>query len=729
MPGPTTYGGVTVNQSEKLQLETQPISEFVSFVPNGNGFTMKYKYPEQGSYTPEGSTTPVTFNIRENMNILNKHFANMVTEGEKPFTYSTAKSNNVVDFVSSLDSRQITYNPDLVLDAMNIPENKRDDFKHFLAAMGSTLFTIGDAFENNVGKLLKYQNILNAHVEHPENELLQNTEATLRNSYPEYLRQLDDLSNMANIDPANETDVLLNLDCKASAGLNFRIAELVNNKRVAEGKEPLANIANHEILFVEQQQDENHMRGFDMHYCFTSTVKLGAEDKVVSIEMTAPAVDKIFFRDENGVAATGIYDTLDELDQFHADRNMITITREQAKINEGIVGGRLHPKDPNGKDLAPFPHNGLSLEGIEKFADIEMYPHVNEQAVTAPVNEAHEDIVRVNNQSGNIYEFSHQLAAGTDYPTLCDKIKELSGSTVEASAIARNEEAGGLRVYDENLNPIDFSNRTNLQTKMLNGMYVFKEGETEPHRMTFDANGNLTYNTKAEPLSEPPQTVPRPGGITRFFNSIVKALGGSGFESCNRYDKFVKDSEQYNKMKGIVTDRSKKIMAQAQNARSRQTIAEEYQNSQNAYTRMAQKDGLSADVKRSFEQGARGFEKIGTSNNIRSFSEPNDTTLARIALANALAKERVMVANNPRVQPQLEDFLNREGYENTLRAFNRLPSIVAAKENLSPATLRRTVTSKGHYISKNVAAEFHRAQQSQQPRPERNVNGPAGRSN
>lgn len=726
MPGPTKYGGQTVTIEEKLQIEAQPINEFLKFVPDGDGFTMKYKFPEEGAFTPEGSDGPVTFKIRENLNLFGKCLANLITGGQKPFAYSQSTEDKMSNLKMALNLNEEDYDLDSAIEMLGVPEDKSAEFRIFLEALGPSAYAIASEYDQHIERMTTYQNLMNAYVAHPGEKSFEKVEGMLEGSYADYQRELDDIQRLASIDPEKEEDIFLRMDCEISGNLNERLAKFVNDKRVAEHKKPIPEAKAHAIIFDAQKDSDTKTKAFMDHVCFTSTVRLGAEDKVLSIEMTAPPSDKIFFRDEKGIAATGIFDTLEDLDQYHTDRNMVDMSEAERDLLGDIVARHFYPEDAKGNQLVQrVPKEGLSLTGSDEFTVSKEQPQADETISPKVSSTTVGDYQKIPNPNSNLTEFIHDLATGPDYPLLCDQIVGLTGTDSDAASIAINDEKSDVRVYDSELNPIDFSDRHGLQFNMMKGMYVFKKDEAEPHLLTFDDTGSLLYSNKTVSLPEAPKPVPRPGRITRFFDSIAKTFGGKGFASCNNYDKYVRENEHYNKLQGIMVERSKQKMAKEQSVHSRDTIKSEYSKAQDTYTMLSQKEGLSEAVKECFKQGARGFEKIGTSQNYRTFADSHDTSLARIALASALVREQTARAANPEVTPRIENLLKESGYENALKAFNRLPSIEAAKENLTPTLLRRTVTSQGAYISQNAAEDFKKVQVTKQNQPERQVSGPA----
>lgn len=724
MAGPTKYGGQTVTNNEKLQLESQAIGEFLNFVPEGSGFVMKFKYPEKGSYTPKGASGPVTFNIRENMNYLQKGIALLVTGGKDSFGFTEALEDGLIELTEKCDPEKPGYDPESVMNKLNIPAEKRAEFGKFMGALGEHVGAIAQRTLEYTMKLRSIQKYLSAYEEHPELEDWGTVKEELKNIYPDYERAVQDYRDAANMNPQTDTDVKIFMDCETSANLNSKIAECVNIRREREGKEPLQDPASHNITFTESK--DGYEKNFEKHFCFTSTVNIGRETKVMSIEMTAPPASRLLYRDEKGTVATGIYDTMEELDKFHADNNLFEDKEKKANIISSMASGFQSIRDESKKDvIGKYGRYGLDYTGSAKMAEELTKDKSVEKDILEEAPEIYNDRTSIPVPGKNPIEFMDRLSRGEDYPILCEQIAALTDG--DAKSIADNTPKGDVQVFSADMKPIDFSDRASLQSEMVRGMYVFNKGEAEPHKLVFDSKSNaLVYENKAEAvMTEAPKAVKKPGRFARAVNGFLKALGGKGLDSCNKYDKYVKDTDVYNKYKDIVVNRAKTITAGEQTAANRQTIQNKYSQAQKHYLDLSAKQDLEADLKLCYEQGARGFEKLGTASDLKVFAGQNDTALARIALANALAKEEAIKKDDPGHESELGDFIRKNGFKNTLRMVNSLPSIKAAKQNLSTTSVRRMINSNGDYISKNLATELARSQQAKVKQIEApSLNGP-----
>lgn len=333
---PTSYAGAVVAEEQARALQKLPEADFLSFrtLPEG-GVLLGAKLPEMG----QGETGP--FRLRENFN----WFMRGVARGcfDENGTLTPTQMSDWIDRVDTWINPDSEDDPDFTREFLNvcgIPKKKQADFLRFLSDPDIRLelrFRTGfsqSCFSTEADTLREFQ-YLTLHrndpaPEDPEQQTAEMINTVVNDSYGDFRNRLSAYVRMATSDPETETGILFPIDCHDYAKLNQLCLNMTNRWRNENG---LPNIrGQHRVLRFEQQQMDparGIVRAFDAHSVFTLTIPSeGGQTQLISLETTAPPCGKMLFHPDPGRIGTGIWDNGEEIDRYHADRNLIHIPNE-----------------------------------------------------------------------------------------------------------------------------------------------------------------------------------------------------------------------------------------------------------------------------------------------------------------------------------------------------------------------------------------------------------------
>lgn len=346
----TFYGGLKVTQDIKEQLESQSVSNFLSFSPSKNNdgtFYVQGKLPEKGC-DKNGNE----YSIRKNINIILKTMTNAFIKDNAIYTkdISTAIFDILPKIAENPNALTNSYPFENILNQLS--DSEKDDFMHFIndpemyKPLNSMLLNFDKEMQSIVGYNYAIQNI-------DKYEKTDEVEKYLAQSYNDYRNIINRYFQISKMDPETETRVFLPSDCTTYADTNIkfmasvlRLSQKQNNqpitatgnpptdKKTKEGSIVQSNASNDytDVKKVDlnmekmpEDSNDNAYRAFDVHACTCFEVTVNNEKKIISLETTAPQGNKLLFQPCETKAGIGIYNDIDELYTHYVNNNMVTI--------------------------------------------------------------------------------------------------------------------------------------------------------------------------------------------------------------------------------------------------------------------------------------------------------------------------------------------------------------------------------------------------------------------
>ena len=319
---PTNYKGQTVDQNTKAAIEGQFAGEFLNFTPEGDHFVMQAKLPDFGK-----NDAGEQFQIRKNMNYFMRGIANHCLDENGEFDLDKADGLLGTWFPEHpfpASAETLTR----LAEILQIPEKDREDFDRFANTMESSLrqaaFYISGDFASS---MRTYQYNLE-HYDDPEFKTTR--QRLLAESYEDYKNTLSCFAEMARMEVDTEKRMLLPLDCRQYAFLNQELLPHVKRYKEIDNE---IDVGGPLIIDLAAYNVDGVMGGkenkFAEHYCTALKVELDGKEQVISLETTAPPAGKLLFAPDVSRTGVGIYDSNAQLEQYHADNNLIDIPSQK----------------------------------------------------------------------------------------------------------------------------------------------------------------------------------------------------------------------------------------------------------------------------------------------------------------------------------------------------------------------------------------------------------------
>ena len=319
---PTNYKGQVIDQNTKAAIEGQFAGEFLHFTPEGDHFVMQAKLPDFGK-----NDAGEQFQIRKNMNYFMRGIANYCLDENGEFDLDKADGllkDWFPDHPYPSDAGTLAR----LAETLQIPEKDREDFARFANTMESSLrqaaFYISGDFSSS---MRAYQYNLE-HYDDPEFKTTR--QRLLAESYEDYKNTLSCFAEMAHMEVDTEKRMLLPLDCRQYAFLNQELLPHVKrykeiDNEVDVGGPLIIDLAAYNVNGVMGGKENK----FAEHYCTALKVELDGKEQVISLETTAPPAGKLLFAPDVSRTGVGIYDSNAQLEQYHADNNLIDIPSQK----------------------------------------------------------------------------------------------------------------------------------------------------------------------------------------------------------------------------------------------------------------------------------------------------------------------------------------------------------------------------------------------------------------
>lgn len=287
-------------------------------------------------------------------------------------------------------------------------------------------------------------------------------------------------------------------------------------------------------------------------------------------------------------------------------------------------------------------------------------------------------------------------------------IKRWTGVSDDALRNNANPEKSAV-VYDSNMNPVDFDDKYRLMLQSMNGLYVYKPGETEPHRLEIlPKTGMIKYNEN--PISIPKNSedltaISEPNVITKFFHRVAKFFGGKGLDSCIKYEEYKKDYDRRNGLKRIAEVKKAEIAelsSKQEMKQSRDNAREQAKSMSVTMQEFADKE-LNQEVKQLFEHASKNYNSFAGGNlNLDTIQKPTDVSMASIYAAHMIIMERNANAPDNKEPGDIEKAVQKLGAKEFVRDLHKTPEFKKFIEKCTPDKLNEIMSTKGSSFKSRI---------------------------
>lgn len=311
----TKYGGQLVNKEEMEQIKKEPISNFLSFHKEKEG-----EYRMTGCFPESMEIDGKKIQVRKAINTLAKYISKQFFD----------EKGNLKDPDAELDELVYCPNPKKPyeqLEILNIPDPDREMIQEFFQTLDRAAEpnAIGDngalwmrniigAFAGVKTNLHNYSELLTRFQNKTSEEHRPEMKLLLEHSINDYCNEVTYLKKTADMNPEKETEIPFYLECTTFAELAGKISKLMGTGEKVHA---------HEVSMRDMKAEAGECMAFDVHKCLIGNVKLNGKDKVISVEMTAPATNQVLFAPSKGRTGTGIFEDSNALSQYHKMNNIV----------------------------------------------------------------------------------------------------------------------------------------------------------------------------------------------------------------------------------------------------------------------------------------------------------------------------------------------------------------------------------------------------------------------
>ena len=340
------YGGLQVNENIANQLKNDPASEFLNIQQNGNGYSVKYKLPEEGM-----NASQEKFKIRQAVNIFSKYYAKSLFDEQGKLNYSAVENTKeIVERGTGLGTPEKFQE---MCDALNIPEAEQAVLKQFALASDNNLYTLAQihsGFGSELDGMIHYQELAQ------KKDLNSNEQFYLNNNRQSYQNAMQNYHKLCDIDPETEMDFPVSLQSVAGSNVNRVLSESVNRLRAGDGRTRV--IVSSPIIDMRkdprEDQNDHEAEAYDQYSATGFKVNIDGKEAFLTLETAEPSAGQILSHPGSGVGI-GLYDSEEQFKNARKADNTVYIPNAELLDDiktKYVSAGNKYLLDPDGADAA-----------------------------------------------------------------------------------------------------------------------------------------------------------------------------------------------------------------------------------------------------------------------------------------------------------------------------------------------------------------------------------------